>query len=77
LFSPGTPVSSTKETDRHDIAEILMKVALNTINLTILFFHIKMIRHVNLDVRFQIIPDGNAFFNMQGFKESVYNSVLW
>jgi hypothetical protein len=26
------PVSSTNKTDRHDIAEILLKVALNTIN---------------------------------------------
>ena len=31
-FSPGTPVSSTNKTDRHNIAEILLKVALNTIN---------------------------------------------
>ena len=29
-FSPGTPVSSTNKTDRHDIDEILLKVALNT-----------------------------------------------
>ena len=29
-FSPGTPVSSTTKTGRHDIAEILLKVALNT-----------------------------------------------
>jgi hypothetical protein len=28
---PGPPVSSTNKTDRHDIAEILLKVALNTI----------------------------------------------
>jgi hypothetical protein len=28
--SPGTPVSSTSKTDHHDIAEILLKVALNT-----------------------------------------------
>jgi hypothetical protein len=27
-FSPGTPASSTTETDCHDIAEILLKVAL-------------------------------------------------
>jgi hypothetical protein len=26
-FSPGTPVPSTNNTDRHDIAEILLKVA--------------------------------------------------
>jgi hypothetical protein len=31
-FSPGTPVSSTNKTDRHDITEILLKVALTTIN---------------------------------------------
>ena len=31
-FSPGTPVSSTNKTDRHDITEILLKVALNSIN---------------------------------------------
>jgi hypothetical protein len=34
-FSPGTPVSSTTKTSRHDIAEILLKVALNTINQSI------------------------------------------
>ena len=30
-LSPGTPVSSTNKTDRRDIVEILLKVALNTI----------------------------------------------
>jgi hypothetical protein len=34
IFSPGTPVSSTNKTDHHDIPEILLKVALNTIALT-------------------------------------------
>jgi hypothetical protein len=33
-FSPGTPVSSTNKTDCHDITDILLKVALNTINQT-------------------------------------------
>jgi hypothetical protein len=28
LFSPGTPASSTTKIDRHDLAEILLKVAL-------------------------------------------------
>ena len=37
LFSPGTPVSSTNKTDRHDIKEILLKVALNTTNKTYIF----------------------------------------
>jgi hypothetical protein len=31
-FSPGTLASSTTKTGRHDIAEILLKVVLNTIN---------------------------------------------
>jgi hypothetical protein len=31
-FSPGTPASSTIKAGRHDIAEILLKVALNTID---------------------------------------------
>jgi hypothetical protein len=31
-FSSGTPASSTTKTSRHDIAEILLKVALNTKN---------------------------------------------
>jgi len=30
-FFPGTPVSSTNKIDCHDIAEILLKVALSTI----------------------------------------------
>jgi hypothetical protein len=34
-FSPGTPVSSINKTDCHDITEILLKVALNTIILTL------------------------------------------
>jgi hypothetical protein len=33
-FSPGHPLSSTNKTDRHDITEILLKVALSTIKQT-------------------------------------------
>ena len=39
LFSPGTPVSSTNKTDLHDITEILLKVALNTIEPIKLFVY--------------------------------------
>ena len=42
-FTPGTPVSSTKKIGRHDITEILLKVALKTINRTsmsVLFFKV-------------------------------------
>jgi hypothetical protein len=44
-FSPGTPVSSTTKTGRHDIAEILLKVVLNTINQT---------KQINLYLAFQL-----------------------
>jgi hypothetical protein len=37
LFSAVSPVSSTNKTDHHDITEILLKVALNTTALTLLF----------------------------------------
>ena len=37
-FSPGTMVSSTNKTDCHNITEILLKVALNTITLTLLLY---------------------------------------
>ena len=33
-FPPGTPVSSTNNTDHYDIAEIFLKMAWNTIILT-------------------------------------------
>jgi hypothetical protein len=32
-FSLGTPASSTTKTGRHEIAEILLKVALNTLRI--------------------------------------------
>ena len=34
-FSPGTPVSPTNKTDRHNIIEILLKVALSILTLTL------------------------------------------
>jgi len=58
-FSPGTPVSSTNKTDRHDIAEIFLKVALNTINLTLyvcLYFYV-------ISIRLWICSDSVGFFS--------------
>ena len=47
-FSPGTPASSTAKTGHHDIAEILLKVALNTIKSNqINFLKFKDIFHDN------------------------------
>ena len=50
-FSPGTAVTSTNKTDHHDITEICLKVALNTIT-------IDENVHVRLsdDVKMQIYP---------------------
>ena len=45
LFSPGTAISSTNKTDRHDITEILLKVAWRYISETkpsIFFFYIRL-----------------------------------
>jgi hypothetical protein len=36
MFFPGTLVYSTNKTDSHDITEILLKVALNIINQTLM-----------------------------------------
>ena len=35
VFFLGTPISSTNKTDRNEITEILFKVSLNTITLTL------------------------------------------
>jgi hypothetical protein len=37
-FFPGTPVSFTNKTNRHDITEILLKVALKIIKINQFFF---------------------------------------
>jgi hypothetical protein len=37
---PGTPVSSTTKTGRYDIAEVLLKVALNTKNQNQIIFYV-------------------------------------
>jgi hypothetical protein len=40
-FSMGTPVSSTNKTDHHDITEILLKMASNTLRYVfVIFFRI-------------------------------------
>ena len=38
--SPGTPVSSTNETDRHDVTEMLLKVVLHTIALILTLIYL-------------------------------------
>jgi hypothetical protein len=47
-FSPGTPASSTTKTGRHDIAEILLKVELNTKNQPTIKRYVKYQATVNV-----------------------------
>ena len=49
-FSTGTPASSTTKTGRHDIAEILLKVALDTINKSI--NHIYLLCKLNVAMQY-------------------------
>ena len=62
-FFPGASVSSTNKTDCHNITEILLKVALNTINktLTDLFEAIKMADDVVLNFLFYKLPESIEF----------------
>ena len=45
-FSQSTPVSSINKTDRHHQAEIFLKVALNTINLTLCWYTFKITNYM-------------------------------
>jgi len=60
-FSPSPPVSSTNKTDLHDITETLLKVALNTITLSL------------LDVR----KDGGNYLVSSSFQTSVEFQILF
>ena len=68
-FSLGTPVSSTNNTERHDTTEILLKVVLNTITLTL----------TNLGTRFLILilveENGNVFIQKFVYIHSIDHDV--
>ena len=52
LVDPGTPVSSTNKADHHDITEILLRVALNTINQAkqmVIRYEISIISQMTMD----------------------------
>jgi hypothetical protein len=55
-FSPGTLASSTTKTGRHDIAEILLKMTLSTINQIKsnqkIIFIVKILHSVDFDLVF-------------------------
>jgi hypothetical protein len=54
-FSPGNPVSSINKTDLHDITEILLKVRLNTITLSL--------THINSFTSVMEIPQNLAWLH--------------
>ena len=62
--SPGTPVSSINKTDRHDITEILLKVAINTKTLTLYpkvlwLWVLCLLKFIQLLVAGQWFPSGS------------------
>ena len=79
-ISPGTPVSSTNKTDRHDIIEIFLNVALNTIALII---HLIKINGNTLLIFCKNIFDTTSnfcvfvFVHFRALKEYGSNLVWW
>ena len=75
-FSPGPPLSSTNKTDRHDIAELLLKVALNTIkqqkNIFLSFYmliRVKTFCHFTHQLGSGNTSFVNNFFYISGWRE--------
>ena len=58
-FLHGTPVSSTNKTDRLDINEILLKVTLNTMTITLTQYTKNYITdavmHISIDMTFSLL----------------------
>jgi hypothetical protein len=86
LFSSCTPVSSTNKPDSHDITEILLKVALNTITLTLLYKRCLLARRrvyqsltqcYDFPIKFRSCSDGVVIFDFIFFillqvKQNIY-----
>ena len=68
-FSPCTLVSSNNKTDLHDVTEILLKVALNTINLYVSNFTFPQYCNVNLPHAF--------YFGFQSFEYEIKKGTWW
>jgi hypothetical protein len=65
-FSPGTPASSTTKTGRHDIAEILLKVALKAYRLSELNF-LFVLKIAN--IRCFILQRNTSLFDVLTFRK--------
>jgi len=75
-FSPGNPVSSTNKADCHDIAEILLKVALNTITLNPIFIMLQqtICTFPTLIKKLYALPE---LFPFKAGKVSKFSAILW
>ena len=72
-FFTGTPVSSTNKTHRHDITEILLKVALSTINQPTFFdLRILITPLVSLSFSRNIIVDISVTYRHLQYTVSYY-----
>jgi hypothetical protein len=83
-FLPGTPVSSTNKTDRHDITKIVFKVELNTVNPN-LTFSFKPLRLYTIDIRLCTIDTRLCTIDTQPKQQSAHtmlptqkqNKIYW
>ena len=71
--STGTPVSFSNKTDRHDIAEILLKVALNTLTMLSV---VSLNDHL-LFIQKQIGMNYNTIFNNTLFKAELFVQLVF
>jgi len=80
-FYPGTSVSSTNKTDRHDVDELLFKVACwthfkKTCLLLIAFIFIKYLRYINLTIIcFENKPSRSSRYSIESWNISLSTIV--
>ena len=67
VFFPRPPVSSTNKTDRHDVTEILLKVALNTIKQTNKTFFFAYLPESQIKINFHL---SESSFTCPGLRAS-------
>jgi hypothetical protein len=75
-FFPDTLVSSTNKIDSHDITEILLKVALNTIPSPPHSFHFPSLTEITGTVVCDIHRVLSGSFFVQSLIESINNSIV-
>ena len=83
-FSPGTPASSTTKTGRHDIAEILLKVALSLKNHQIIIisfsgaqtvYIIRLSNALSLQFRWMLFQKWVVYIELDLYVVNLYSYV--